>query len=148
MKNIQNILHIDCKNSKGGITALALDMGVSERILSNQLNVNVEQNKLGFMDAVTLIAMTQSKKTVSAIARQIDHIIVPLPKCGGNCSDVVGQFLEITSTCGVVGDRIKHAVEPGSDLGRDLSPREREEILEQVETLIEKAVCLKLELGQ
>ncbi|SMB88017.1 hypothetical protein SAMN05660772_02801 [Pasteurella testudinis DSM 23072] len=148
MKHIQQILHLDCKNSSGGITALALDLGKSERILSNELNVNIEQNKLGFTDAVTLIGMTQSKKTVSAIARQIDHVIVPTPNCDGSCADVVQHFLDISAKCGQVGERIKNAVQPESDFGRDLSRKERLEISEAVELLIEKAICLKLELGQ
>ncbi|HAS03420.1 MAG TPA: hypothetical protein DCR57_06795, partial [Pasteurella multocida] len=63
-KEIQRLLHRDCKNSSGGITSLAYTLEKSPNILSNKLNVDCEQNQLSFIEAIELIATVQSKKTL------------------------------------------------------------------------------------
>ncbi|MFP4690196.1 phage regulatory CII family protein, partial [Pasteurella multocida] len=83
------MLHRDCKNSSGGITSLAYTLEKSPNILSNKLNVDCEQNQLSFIEAIELIATVQSKKTLSAIAAQIDHIVVPMPNCADCGQDVL-----------------------------------------------------------
>ncbi|HHW7450650.1 hypothetical protein IXK22_12335 [Pasteurella multocida] len=147
-KEIQRLLHRDCKNSSGGITSLAYTFEKSPNILSNKLNVDCEQNQLSFIEAIELIATVQSKKTLSAIAAQIDHIVVPMPKCADCGQDVLSRFLDIAESSGRIGKEIKSAVSSNSELGRDLSQNEKEKILAEVEQLIEQAICLKLELAQ
>ncbi|HDR1137454.1 TPA: hypothetical protein QB268_001892 [Pasteurella multocida] len=150
-KEIQRLLHRDCKNSSGGITSLAYTLEKSPNILSNKLNVDCEQNQLSFIEAIELIATVQSKKTLSAIAAQIDHIVVPMPKCKeceGGGQEILSRFLDIAETSGRVGKEIKESIKENSELGRDLSPNEREKILKAVNQLIEQAICLKMELGQ
>ncbi|HHE3587055.1 TPA: phage regulatory CII family protein [Pasteurella multocida] len=142
------MLHRDCKNSSGGITSLAYTLEKSPNILSNKLNVDCEQNQLSFIEAIELIATVQSKKTLSAIAAQIDHIVVPMPKCADCGQDVLSRFLDIAESSGRIGKEIKSAVSSNSELGRDLSQNEKEKILAEVEQLIEQAICLKMELGQ
>ncbi|WND48717.1 phage regulatory CII family protein [Pasteurella multocida] len=142
------MLHRDCKNSSGGITSLAYTLEKSPNILSNKLNVDCEQNQLSFIEAIELIATVQSKKTISAIAAQIDHIVIPIPKCADCGQDVLARFLDIAESSGRIGKEIKSAVSSNSELGRDLSPNERERILAEVEQLIEQAICLKMELGK
>ncbi|HDR1521470.1 TPA: hypothetical protein QB485_002315, partial [Pasteurella multocida] len=114
----------------------------------NKLNVDCEQNQLSFIEAIELIATVQSKKTLSAIAAQIDHIVVPMPKCADCGQDVLSRFLDIAESSGRIGKEIKSAVSSNSELGRDLSQNEKEKILAEVEQLIEQAICLKMELGQ
>lgn len=145
-KEIQRLLHRDCKNSSGGITSLAYTLDKSPNILSNKLNVDCEQNQLSFIEAIELIATVQSKKTLSAIAMQIDHIVVPMPKCADCGQDVLASFLDIAESSGRIGKEIKSAVSSNSDLGRDLSHNEKQKILAEVERLIEQAICLKQEL--
>ncbi|MDY0569912.1 hypothetical protein NMV55_07195 [Pasteurella multocida] len=147
-KEIQRLLHRDCKNSSGGITSLAYTLEKSPNILSNKLNVDCEQNQLSFIEAIELIATVQSKKTLSAIAAQIDHIVVPMPKCADRGQDVLSRFLDIAESSGRIGKEIKSAVSSNSELGRDLSQNEKEKILAEVEQLIEQAICLKMELWQ
>ncbi|ARU64364.1 phage regulatory CII family protein [Histophilus somni] len=147
-KEIQKLLHRDCKNSSGGITSLAYTLEKSPNILSNKLNVDCEQNQLSFIEAIELIATVQSKKTLSAIAAQIDHIVVPMPKCADCGQDVLSRFLDIAESSGRIGKEIKSAVSSNSELGRDLSQNEKEKILAEVKQLIEQAICLKMELGQ
>ena len=147
-KEIHRLLHRDCKNSSGGITSLAYTLEKSPNILSNKLNVDCEQNQLSFIEAIELIATVQSKKTLSAIAAQIDHIVVPMPRCADCGQDVLARFLDIAESSGRIGKEIKSAVSSNSDLGRDLSQNEKEKILAEVEQLIEQAICLKMELGQ
>ncbi|MGC6247193.1 phage regulatory CII family protein [Bisgaard Taxon 45] len=142
------MLHRDCKNSSGGITSLAYTLEKSPNILSNKLNVDCEQNQLSFIEAIELIATVQSKKTISAIAAQIDHIVVPMPKCADCGQDVLSRFLDIAESSGRIGKEIKSAVSSNSELGRDLSQNEKEKILAEVNQLIEQAICLKMELGQ
>ncbi|MFC0790859.1 phage regulatory CII family protein [Pasteurella multocida] len=142
------MLHRDCKNSSGGITSLAYTLEKSPNILSNKLNVDCEQNQLSFIEAIELIATVQSKKTLSAIAAQIDHIVVPMPRCADCGQDVLARFLDIAESSGRIGKEIKSAVSSNSELGRDLSQNEKEKILAEVEQLIEQAICLKMELGQ
>ncbi|MGC7561358.1 MULTISPECIES: phage regulatory CII family protein [Pasteurella] len=142
------MLHRDCKNSSGGITSLAYTLEKSPNILSNKLNVDCEQNQLSFIEAIELIATVQSKKTLSAIAAQIDHIVVPMPKCADCGQDVLSRFLDIAESSGRIGKEIKSAVSSNSELGRDLSQNEKEKILAEVDQLIEQAICLKMELGQ
>ncbi|HHE3502641.1 TPA: phage regulatory CII family protein [Pasteurella multocida] len=142
------MLHRDCKNSSGGITSLAYTLEKSPNILSNKLNVDCEQNQLSFIEAIELIATVQSKKTLSAIAAQIDHIVVPMPKCADCGQDVLARFLDIAESSGRIGKEIKSAVSSNSELGRDLSQNEKEKILAEVNQLIEQAICLKMELGQ
>ncbi|MFC1015232.1 phage regulatory CII family protein [Pasteurella multocida] len=147
-KEIQRLLHRDCKNSSGGITSLAYTLEKSPNILSNKLNVDCEQNQLSFIEAIELIATVQSKKTISAIAAQIDHIVVPMPRCADCGQDVLSRFLDIAESSGRIGKEIKSAVSSDSELGRNLSQREKQRILAEVEQLIEQAICLKLELAQ
>ncbi|URK04950.1 phage regulatory CII family protein [Pasteurella multocida] len=147
-KEIQRLLHRDCKNSSGGITSLAYTLEKSPNILGNKLNVDCEQNQLSFIEAIELIATVQSKKTLSAIAAQIDHIVVPMPRCTDCGQDVLARFLDIAESSGRIGKEIKSAVSSNSELGRDLSQNEKEKILAEVEQLIEQAICLKMELGQ
>ncbi|MEB3492838.1 phage regulatory CII family protein [Pasteurella multocida] len=147
-KEIQRLLHRDCKNSSGGITSLAYTLEKSPNILSNKLNVDCEQNQLSFIEAIELIATVQSKKTLSAIAAQIDHIVVPMPRCADCGQDVLSRFLDIAESSGRIGKEIKSAVSSNSELGRDLSQNEKEKILAEVNQLIEQAICLKMELGQ
>ncbi|WWO74022.1 phage regulatory CII family protein [Histophilus somni] len=147
-KEIQKLLHRDCKNSSDGITSLAYTLEKSPNILSNKLNVDCEQNQLSFIEAIELIATVQSKKTLSAIAAQIDHIVVPMPKCADCGQDVLSRFLDIAESSGRIGKEIKSAVSSNSELGRDLSQNEKEKILAEVKQLIEQAICLKMELGQ
>ncbi|XWY20211.1 phage regulatory CII family protein [Bisgaard Taxon 45] len=142
------MLHRDCKNSSGGITSLAYTLEKSPNILSNKLNVDCEQNQLSFIEAIELIATVQSKKTLSAIAAQIDHIVVPMPRCADCGQDVLSRFLDIAESSGRIGKEIKSAVSSNSELGRDLSQNEKEKILAEVNQLIEQAICLKMELGQ
>ncbi|MFC1115856.1 phage regulatory CII family protein, partial [Pasteurella multocida] len=111
-------------------------------------NVDCEQNQLSFIEAIELIATVQSKKTLSAIAAQIDHIVVPMPRCADCGQDVLARFLDIAESSGRIGKEIKSAVSSDSELGRDLSQNEKEKILAEVEQLIEQAICLKMELGQ
>ncbi|MDA5618807.1 hypothetical protein NM952_09390, partial [Pasteurella multocida subsp. multocida] len=125
-KEIQRLLHRDCKNSSGGITSLAYTFEKSPNILSNKLNVDCEQNQLSFIEAIELIATVQSKKTLSAIAAQIDHIVVPMPKCADCGQDVLARFLDIAESSGRIGKEIKSAVSSNSELGRDLSQNEKE----------------------
>ncbi|MDY0438319.1 hypothetical protein NMV51_11240, partial [Pasteurella multocida] len=125
-KEIQRLLHRDCKNSSGGITSLAYTLEKSPNILSNKLNVDCEQNQLSFIEAIELIATVQSKKTLSAIAAQIDHIVVPMPNCADCGQDVLARFLDIAETSGRIGKEIKESIKDNSELGRDLSPNERE----------------------
>ncbi|HDR1420447.1 TPA: hypothetical protein QB189_002434, partial [Pasteurella multocida] len=132
-KEIQRLLHRDCKNSSGGITSLAYTLEKSPNILSNKLNVDCEQNQLSFIEAIELIATVQSKKTLSAIAAQIDHIVVPMPKCADCGQDVLSRFLDIAESSGRIGKEIKSAVSSNSELGRDLSQNEKEKILAEVE---------------
>ncbi|MDY0633145.1 hypothetical protein NMW18_11080 [Pasteurella multocida] len=150
-KEIQRLLHRDCKNSSGGITSLAYTLEKSPKTLGNKLNVDLEQNQLGFIEAIELIAMVQSKKTISAIAAQIDHIVVPMPtckECESSGQEILSKFLDIAETSGRIGKEIKESIKDNSELGRDLSPNERERILSAVNRLIEQAICLKMELGQ
>lgn len=55
-KEIQRLLHRDCKNSSGGITSLAYALDKSPNILSNKLNVDCEQNQLSFIEGLELMA--------------------------------------------------------------------------------------------
>ncbi|MFD1806184.1 phage regulatory CII family protein [Pasteurella oralis] len=142
------MLHRDCKNSSGGITSLAYTLEKSPNLLGNKLNVDCEQNQLSFIEAIELIATVQSKKTISAIAAQIDHIVVPMPRCSECGQDVLSRFLDIAESSGKVGKEIKNSVKTDSELGRDLSQREKQRILAEVEQLIEQAICLKMELAQ
>ena len=147
-KAIQRLLHNECKSASGGITTLALTLGKSPNILGNKLNVECENNQLGFIEALELIEITHSTRTVAAIAAKLDHTIVPIPNCTGCCSDVVQGFLDITSNAGKIGEQIKSAVHPNSDLGRDLSAKEKQAISACIDALIESALCLKWELAQ
>ncbi|HHF2121123.1 TPA: phage regulatory CII family protein [Haemophilus influenzae] len=147
-KDIQRTLHRDCKNASGGITTLALTLGKSPNILGNKLNVECENNHLSFIEALDLIEITNSTRTVAAIADKIDHLIVPMPKCASCCADVVQGFLDITTNAGKIGEQIKSAVHPNSDLGRELSNKEKQTISASIDALIESALCLKWELEQ
>lgn len=145
-KEIQRLLHCDCKNFSGGITSLAYAINKSPNILSNKLNVDCDTNHLNFQEAVELIEITGSVRTLRAIAAKINHILVPTPNCRSDSADILQRFLDITTASGNIGERIKSAVSPKSDLGRDLSAKEKAEIEQAVAQLIENAICLQLEL--
>ncbi|HHT7857688.1 hypothetical protein NMV45_02400 [Pasteurella multocida] len=69
-------------------------------------------------------------------------------ECEGGGQEILSRFLDIAETSGRVGKEIKESIKENSELGRDLSPNEREKTLKAVNQLIEQAICLKMELGQ
>lgn len=147
-KAIQRLLHLDCKNASGGITSLAYTLGKSPNILSNKLNTDCEQNHLSFQEAVELIAITRSKKTVSAIAAQIEHLLIPFPSCSDDGKALLEGVLKLSGMAGKLCDEAVKSMSPASDLGESLSAKEKLALIETLDNLIEKAICVKQVLGQ
>lgn len=145
---IQRLLHLDCKNSSGGITDLAEALGKSPNLLSNKLNVFCEQNSLSFLEAIDLIGMAQSKTTVSAIAGLLDYRLVPNPKCVSSSSDMVQRFIDLSIQCGRFGQEMKQAMSADSELGEVLSRKEKKAMLDTVKKMTEVCLALELELQQ
>lgn len=147
-KDIQRLLHLDCKNASGGITSLAYTLGKSPNILGNKLNTECEQNHLSFQEAVELIAIVQSKKTVSAIAAQIDHLLVPIPHCTSSEKELLDGVLKLSAMAGRLCEEAGKSISPHSDLGSALSAKEKASLSKCLDDLIEKAICVKQILGQ
>ena len=61
-KEIQRLLHRDCKAFSGGITSLAYALEKSPNILSNKLNVECEQNQLSFVEGLELLSIVRIRK--------------------------------------------------------------------------------------
>ncbi|OOF39868.1 hypothetical protein BKK49_07005 [Rodentibacter rarus] len=145
---VQKTLQLRCKNARGGISSLALSLGKCEKKLANELNINVEQNKLGFMDALQLISLTESVNIAEMIAQSVDCTLMPKPKCGSNTTDLLRDVAKLSATVGKLCGDTAEAVSEDSDLGYEISAKERDTLMESVEHLLSQLVCLKQVLGQ
>lgn len=144
---IQRILHLDCKGASGGITSLAYTLGKSPNILSNKLNVDCEQNSLSLLEAIELISIVRSEKTVSAIASLLGYRLVPNPKCTASGGDIVQRFIDLSIQCGRFGQEMKQSMSTDSELGEVLSPKEKKAMLSTVQKMTEVCLALEIELG-
>lgn len=147
-KDIQRVLHVDCKNASGGVTSLAYALGKSPTILGNKLNVECETNHLSFQEAIDLISMTNSIRTLSAMASSVEHILVPMPNCNVSNADIVQRFVDLSIQCGRLGQQMKKAMAEESELGVVLSVREKREMANVVQQMTAICLCLELELDE
>lgn len=147
-KDIQRLLLIDCKNSSGGITSLAHALSKCPKIFSNKINVECESNHLSFQEAIDLIAMTKSIRTLSAMASSVDHILVPMPNFNVSNADVVQRFVDLSIQCGQLGQKMKKAMAEDSELGIALSTKEKREMANVVKQMTAICLCLELELDE
>ncbi|MBF0785744.1 hypothetical protein E4T80_09765 [Muribacter muris] len=145
---IQQTLQLRCKTARGGISSLALGLGKCEKKLANELNINVEQNKLGFMDAVQLIVLTESRNVVEMMAREVGCTLLPMPTCQHNSVDQLREVLNLSSQAGQLCGKYSRSISPDSELGENLSRKEIHELLDILNRLQDSVQCLKWELGQ
>lgn len=146
--DIQRLLHRECKAFSGGITSLALTIDKSPNLLSNKLNVDCDQNQLSFVEALDLIALTGSKKTLAAIAAQHGYLLVPVPHCERHGTDLLREVLGLSNEAGKLCGEYSRSIQPSSDLGENLSAVEKRKLLDILTRLQEGVQCLKWELGQ
>lgn len=144
----QKTLQLRCKNARGGISTLALSLGKGEKQLANELNINVEQNKLGFMDGLQLVALTEAINIAEMIAQSVGCTLMPKPKCGSNSADLLREVAKLSATVGKLCGDTAEAVAPDSDLGYEISAKERDKLMGSVEHLLSQLVCLKQVLNE
>lgn len=147
-KEIQRLLHRDCKNSSGGITSLAYALDKSPNILSNKLNVDCEQNQLGFIEGLELMAMVRSRATLAAIAAEQGYLLVPIPECQRSGVDKLKEVLSLSAQAGKLCGEYSRSISANSDLGEQLSAAETRKLLDILNRLQDSVQCLKWDLGQ
>ncbi|WP_075290721.1 phage regulatory CII family protein [Histophilus somni] len=147
-KEIQRLLHRDCKNSSGGITSLAYTLEKSPNILSNKLNIDCEQNQLSFIEGLELMAMVRSRATLAAIAAEQGYLLVSIPECQRSGVDKLSEVLNLSAETGELCSEYRNAISADSDLGERLSHAEKSKLLEILSRLQDSVQCLKWELEQ
>ena len=147
-KEIQRLLHRDCKNSSGGITSLAYALDKSSNILSNKLNVDCEQNQLSFIEGLELMAMVRSRATLATIASEQGYLLVPIPECQRSGVDKLKEVLSLSAQAGKLCGEYSRSISADSDLGEQLSAAEKHKLLDILNRLQDSVQCLKWDLGQ
>lgn len=147
-KEIQYLLHRDCKAFSGGITSLAYILDKSPNILSNKLNVECEQNQLSFIEGLELLSIVHSRATLSAIAGEQGFVLVPLPKYERCADDNLLEVLRLSAQAGELCGAYRLAISPDGDLGARLSSQEKQALLGILNRLQESVQCLKWELDK
>lgn len=147
-KEIQRLLHRDCKAFSGGITALAYTLDKSPNILSNKLNVECDQNQLSFIEGLELLSIVRSRSTLAAIASEQGYLLVPIPECKRTGKDKLSEVLSLSYETGKLCGEYRRAVSADSDLGEHLSTTEKNKLLDILNRLQDSAQCLKWELSQ
>ena len=131
------------------VSKMAQDMGLqNERSLNNKLNPNSDHAHLSLNDACNILQLSQDVAPLRAMAYLVDHMVMPLPKCESAPQDVLSHFIDVFGACGDVGEAIKNATRDESELGEDLSRRERKEIISHLDELIEATVCLRQSVSE
>ncbi|AOF53694.1 hypothetical protein BKG91_12130 [Rodentibacter caecimuris] len=144
---VQQALHVQLASSRN-ISNFAPTLGKAESQLAQELNPDYPRNKLGFIDAIHLISLTGSVNIVEMIAQSVDCTLMPKPKCGSNSTDLLRDVARLSATVGKLCGDTAEAVSADSDLGYEVSAKERDKLMESVEHLLSQLVCLKQVLGQ
>lgn len=144
---IQKALHTQLSRSRE-ISNFAPAMGKTTTQLAKELKTDYDRNKLGFADAIHLIALTDSINIVEMIAQAVDHTLMPSPKeCKGSL-DLLREVVVLSESVGKLCGESANALSDNSDLGQELSAREREKLTGLINQLLSQLVCLKWELKQ
>lgn len=126
------------------VSKMAQDMGLqNERSLNNKLNPNSDHAHLSLYDACNILQLSQDAAPLRSMAYLIDYMVMPLPKHQRAPQDVLSHFIDVFGACGDVGEAIKKSTCKDSELGAELSRNERKDILNNLDELIEAAICLR-----
>lgn len=144
---IQKALHTQLSRSRA-ISNFAPAMGKTTTQLGQELNTDYDRNKLGFVDAIHLIALTDSINIVEMIAQAVGHTIIPLPNCNQKPVCLLREVVRLTKSVGELCGETEKALSDDSDLGHELSVKERDKLLQLANQLMAQLTCLKAELRQ
>ena len=126
------------------VSKMAQDMGLqNERSLNNKLNQNSDHAHLSLYDACNILQLSQDAAPLRSMAYLIDYMVMPLPKHQSAPQDVLSHFIDVFGACGDVGEAIKNSTCKDSELVAELSRNERKDILNNLDELIEVAICLR-----
>lgn len=143
---VQQALHVQLAATRN-ISNFASAMHKTDTQLGKELNPNYDRNKLGFVDAIHLIALTESVNIVEMIAQSVGSTLMPKPKCDSNSVDLLREVAKLSATVGQLCGDTAEAVAPDSDLGYEISAKERDKLMGSVEHLLSQLVCLKQALN-
>ena len=126
------------------VSKMAQDMGLqNERSLNNKLNPNSDHAHLSLYDACNILQLSQDAAPLRSMAYLIDYMVMPLPKHQRAPQDVLSHFIDVFGACGDVGEAIKRATRKDSELGSEWSSNERKVAVNNLDELIEAAICLR-----
>ncbi|MCR1838686.1 MULTISPECIES: phage regulatory CII family protein [Rodentibacter] len=144
---IQKALHTQAKGHRA-ISNLAVEIGKNPTQLAAELDPTNERNKLGFLDAVYFIVQMDAKNIVEMLARTVDCTLLPMPECKRNTVDQLREVLSLSAQAGKLCGKYSRSISPDSELGENLSQKEKSELLDILNRLQDSVQCLKWELGE
>ena len=145
---VLRLTQVAAKKYPGGITAIADTLEKSEVILANKLNPDYANNHLTLDEFAEIVAMTGDHRPLQAIASMVGRITIPKPDCSHCSKDTLAHFLELVKLCGEIGQAIQDATADDSELGEKLSRREREQIMNVLDEMLDAVFCLRQVIQQ
>lgn len=134
---IQAALKKACEKHPGGINGLSLALGKGPHTLANELNPGMTSHKLGFFDALTILAQVKDPVPLRAIAAALNHTVIPLGDFSETSDiELMNAYANWHAEIGDVSREVSRALEDGQ-VEREEYHRIRHEGMEQIQKFFE-----------
>ncbi|MGI9278218.1 MAG: phage regulatory CII family protein [Endozoicomonas sp.] len=134
---VEQAMKATVRSYKGGAHALGIHLNKSPGVLSNEINPSQPHHKLGLLDAVAIMHLSQDFQILKAIAACVNHSIVHLGDFAATCdTELLDIYAQWHAEIGDVSREVSAALADGR-ITRDEFHRIRKEGMEQIHFFFE-----------
>jgi hypothetical protein len=128
--------------SAGGLELCEQETGISDTQLSRCSNVNL-RDSITIRDAVTVDNLAGQPLILKAMARQLGHLVIPLPQTSTDPDTLAATVLQLAAEFGDVSRSVHDAIRDGK-----VTAEEAAHALAELDQLDEVSARLRLALGR
>ncbi len=122
--NIQDAAYNTAHDFPGGVSALAVRMGISANVLQNKVNPSQEYHKLTLNEAVKMQAITGDRRILHAMADSLGCVCIQLPSHDqAGDMELLDSFMSVVSELGDLSAEFQQSWADGK-----ITPKEFERI--------------------
>lgn len=129
----------------GGLERCADETSIKKSQLSRCSSVN-EPDSITIRDAITIDLLGTRVEgqpfILRAYCRQLGGVFVPMPEPQDDANGLTLSVVELAGELGDLSDSIRTAISAQGDQGEEVSPRERDAIRADIQTMLETLAAL------
>lgn len=134
--SLKELLHDAVRGHR--VNKVAIEMGVPPKSLANEVNEYNNRHKLGWTDFYRFTALMEDFTVLDAFERKLGRVAIELEQFNQNIDEntLFDNLTDCLCQLGALGKTIKKARQVDSELGKEISPKELDNIEKQAFSLI------------